>query len=42
MGAHAARPDVMGEFAVKGALRFFGWLATLLMALAAVCMLATI
>lgn len=38
----AARPDVMGEFAVRGALRLFGWLATLLMALAAICMLVTI
>ncbi|MCK8787700.1 divalent metal cation transporter [Roseomonas sp. NAR14] len=37
----ASRRDVMGEFAVTGWLRGLGWLATLLMGLATLGMLAT-
>ena len=28
----SARADIMGSFAIKGVLRFFGWLATAVMA----------
>jgi Mn2+/Fe2+ NRAMP family transporter len=34
----AARRDIMGEFAIKGWLRWTGWIATAIMALAAVGM----
>ncbi|MGE4481014.1 Nramp family divalent metal transporter [Acidocella sp.] len=36
----AARTDIMGRFAVRGALKLFGWAATLLMAVVVVAMLA--
>ena len=35
----AARPDIMGPFVVRGALKFFGWLATALMAAVVVAMI---
>jgi Mn2+/Fe2+ NRAMP family transporter len=34
----AARRDIMGDFAVTGSLRWIGWIATAIMALAAVGM----
>jgi len=37
----AATPKVMGDFVVTGWLKGFGWLATLVMALAVVAMIAT-
>lgn len=37
----AARPDVMGQFVVTRRLRILGWLATAVMALAVLAMLAT-
>jgi NRAMP (natural resistance-associated macrophage protein)-like metal ion transporter len=37
----AARHDVMGPFAIKGWLAFFGWFATLAMAAVVVAMVAT-
>ena len=37
----AARSDIMGRFAIGGALRWLGWIATVVMAAAAIAMLAT-
>jgi len=37
----ATNKDVMGNFKVRGALLWLGWLATLVMALAAIGMFAT-
>jgi Mn2+/Fe2+ NRAMP family transporter len=36
----AARADIMGPFVVRGALKFFGWAATVLMAVVVAAMLA--
>ena len=38
----ASRPKIMGRFVLPRPLRFFGWAATIVMALAAVGMLATL
>jgi NRAMP (natural resistance-associated macrophage protein)-like metal ion transporter len=38
----AARPDIMGPFTVRRRLKFLGWLATVVMALAVTAMLATL
>lgn len=38
----AANPQVMGQFAVKGLLRFMGWLATIVMAAAVIGMALTV
>ena len=38
----ASRPDIMGDFAVRGWLRGLGWLATAVMTAVVVAMLATI
>jgi Mn2+/Fe2+ NRAMP family transporter len=35
-----ARADIMGPFVVRGALKFFGWAATALMAVVVAAMLA--
>ena len=37
----AGRPDIMGRFAVHGALKLFGWIATAFMAAVVAAMLAT-
>jgi Mn2+/Fe2+ NRAMP family transporter len=37
----AARSDIMGRFAVRGALKLLGWIATAVMAAAVIAMLAT-
>ncbi|MBV9065514.1 MAG: Nramp family divalent metal transporter [Methylobacteriaceae bacterium] len=37
----AARSDIMGRFAIGGALKWLGWLATAVMAAAVIAMLAT-
>jgi Mn2+/Fe2+ NRAMP family transporter len=37
----AARTKVMGQFALRPVLRVFGWLATAVMAVAAIGMFAT-
>jgi Mn2+/Fe2+ NRAMP family transporter len=37
----AVRPEVMGRFVIKRRLRFLGWLATTVMALAVAAMLLT-
>jgi Mn2+/Fe2+ NRAMP family transporter len=37
----AARPDIMGKFVIEGALQRLGWIATGIMALAAVAMIAS-
>jgi NRAMP (natural resistance-associated macrophage protein)-like metal ion transporter len=37
----AVRPDIMGEFVIKRRLQRLGWIATVLMALAVIAMLAT-
>jgi NRAMP (natural resistance-associated macrophage protein)-like metal ion transporter len=38
----ASRPDIMGRFTVKRRLKFLGWLATAVMALAVAAMLVTL
>ena len=37
----AARSDIMGRFAINGALKWIGWMATAVMAAAVIAMLAT-
>jgi Mn2+/Fe2+ NRAMP family transporter len=37
----AVRPDIMGPFVIKRRLQRLGWIATVLMALAVIAMLAT-
>ena len=37
----AARPDVMGQFIIKSRLKALGWLATAVMALVVLAMVAT-
>lgn len=36
-----SRADIMGAFAVRGALWLFGWLATIVMAVIVIAMIAT-